>query len=204
MAHYRKLEGLSAEALARRAGAGLTRSVIANLENDRKNDVTVNQLLALSSALGIPPVALAVDLSTPFGRVDVRDVQPEDAPWAGEGVTGVKHAMVGWVAIDWFAGLASPPLANRTSAGGEAYSMLDHLRDFKRLSQYEARISIARQDIANNDADPDRVAQIEAEAKEVRNFVQLSRDRLKRLGVDLDALEEKPVKWERWFRDLYL
>lgn len=62
---YRKLAGMSGEALAEAAGEGLTRSVIANLENGRKSDVTVHQLMAISSALHVPPVALLADLFDP-------------------------------------------------------------------------------------------------------------------------------------------
>lgn len=65
LARYRKAEGLSASELADQVGLGLTRSVIANLENGRKDDVTVKQLIALGNALRIPPAFLVVDIFTP-------------------------------------------------------------------------------------------------------------------------------------------
>lgn len=65
VARYRKAAGMSAEALAQAAGAGLTRAVLSNLEHGRKDDVTVTQLLALAHALRVPPVALIVDVFNP-------------------------------------------------------------------------------------------------------------------------------------------
>lgn len=65
VARYRKAEGISAAELAERAGEGLTRSVIANLENGRKDDITVRQLMAISHALHVPPVLLVADVFNP-------------------------------------------------------------------------------------------------------------------------------------------
>lgn len=65
LARYRKAAKLSGEELAEKAGAGLTRSVIANLENGRKNDVTVTQLMALAAALHVPPALLIADVFAP-------------------------------------------------------------------------------------------------------------------------------------------
>lgn len=65
IARYRKAEGLSAAELADKAGEGLTRSVLANLENGRKDDVTVKQLMALANALRVPPAFLVADLFDP-------------------------------------------------------------------------------------------------------------------------------------------
>lgn len=65
VARYRKAEGLSAAELSEKAGEGLSRSVIANLENGRKDDVTVKQLVALANALRVPPATLVADLFDP-------------------------------------------------------------------------------------------------------------------------------------------
>lgn len=65
ISRYRRAEGLSAAELSELAGEGLSRSVIANLENGRKDDVTVKQLVALGNALRIPPAALVVDIFNP-------------------------------------------------------------------------------------------------------------------------------------------
>lgn len=55
MRAIRKRMRLSANALADRlpADGGLTRSAIANLENDRREQVSVDELAALAEALGI-------------------------------------------------------------------------------------------------------------------------------------------------------
>lgn len=65
VARYRKAEGISAAELAEKAGEGLTRSVIANLENGRKDDVSVKQLMAISFALHVPPALLVADVFRP-------------------------------------------------------------------------------------------------------------------------------------------
>lgn len=72
VATYRKMEGISAAELADKAGEGLTRSVIANLENGRKDDVTVRQLIALATALNVPPAALVVDVLHPWDATPYR------------------------------------------------------------------------------------------------------------------------------------
>lgn len=58
IAYFRKTRKISASELAERAGAGLTRSVIANLENGRKADLTVQQLFAISDVLNAPASSL--------------------------------------------------------------------------------------------------------------------------------------------------
>lgn len=68
IARYRKAEGLSAAELAELAGEGLSRSVIANLESGRKDDVSVKQLIALSNALRVMPPLLVADLFNPGGE----------------------------------------------------------------------------------------------------------------------------------------
>ena len=73
VARYRRIAGLSARELAERAGCGLTRGVIANLESGRKTDITVDQLFALSVVLGIPPLVLALPLDAPYRHVALTD-----------------------------------------------------------------------------------------------------------------------------------
>lgn len=64
VARYRKERKQSAAELARRSG--ISRDVIANLENGRKRDVTVSELFALASGIEVSPMALIADLSRPF------------------------------------------------------------------------------------------------------------------------------------------
>lgn len=74
LAAYRKLAGISAQALADAAGAGMSRAVVTNIETNRKTDVTVSQLMALANALSMPPMALMVDLTNPDGPSDIEPV----------------------------------------------------------------------------------------------------------------------------------
>ncbi|REJ06279.1 XRE family transcriptional regulator [Microbacterium bovistercoris] len=65
IAHYRRLNKMSAEDLAARSGAGLTRDIIANIETGRRKDIGVTQLMALAVALQVPLVALLLPITTP-------------------------------------------------------------------------------------------------------------------------------------------
>jgi transcriptional regulator with XRE-family HTH domain len=73
LAQYRRLSGLSAQELSDKIGGMLSRSVIANIENGRKTDLTVDQLIALSWALDVPPVALALPLDEPYRFIRIVD-----------------------------------------------------------------------------------------------------------------------------------
>ena len=66
IARYRRAEGLSARELAERAS--LTRSVVANIENGRKTDITIREWLSLAQALRVPPTSLLADVEQPFSR----------------------------------------------------------------------------------------------------------------------------------------
>lgn len=65
---------------------GLTRSVITNIENGRREDLTISELLAISVALTVPPVALLYRIEEPFAFVDLagHNVQVHEAVrWIG-------------------------------------------------------------------------------------------------------------------------
>ncbi|UFS59509.1 helix-turn-helix domain-containing protein [Subtercola endophyticus] len=69
----RKVLGMSAEALADKTGS--SRSVIANIENGRKSEITVSELVRFAIALECSALYLAPELDpvVPHGR-DVRDL----------------------------------------------------------------------------------------------------------------------------------
>lgn len=90
LAKYRKLAGLSAQQLSDQLGGELSRSVIANIENGRRSDITVDQLIALSHVLGIPPAALALPIDEPLRFV--RTTENEDD----------RHAMRAHTMLSWF------------------------------------------------------------------------------------------------------
>lgn len=122
LARYRRIAGLSARELSERAGYGLTRGVIANIESGRKTDISVDQLIALSAALAIPPVALALPLDEPY-----RFVRLTDGP---EG----NYAMRAVRAMDWFSGVSTifrdrRPDVKPTQATGVADTLIRTLRE---------------------------------------------------------------------------
>ncbi|TQO20320.1 helix-turn-helix protein [Rhodoglobus vestalii] len=96
IAHYRKLAKLSAEELAERAGFGLTRSIIANLENGRKEDLTVRQLIAVAFVLGVTPAALVFDLLDPYGYSTLIETETDTIQTQN------------WLAYNWFGGEFTP------------------------------------------------------------------------------------------------
>ncbi len=72
----RKRRGWSAQRLAEELqGVGLPwdRTIIANLENGRRNAVSVEELLALSYVLAVPPVLMLV----PLGEADTVNITPD-------------------------------------------------------------------------------------------------------------------------------
>ncbi|MGW8374239.1 helix-turn-helix domain-containing protein [Streptomyces sp. ODS28] len=87
---YRRNQGLSAQALSDRCterGMPIPRAVISNLENGRRTNVSVAELLVLAAALDVPPAALAF----PVGYTETTEALP-DAP------------VPPFEAVRWFAG----------------------------------------------------------------------------------------------------
>lgn len=89
VANYRRLSGLTARELAERAGLGLTRGIITNIENGRKTDITVDQLLAISTVLDVPPVMIALPVDRPYESVQL------DGSEEGQGTTVQAFEAVG-------------------------------------------------------------------------------------------------------------
>ena len=84
--HWRDVRGFSALDLSVKTaelGHEVPRSVIANLENNRRDVITLAEILILSAALEIPPILLM----TPLGRSAVIEVLPHIAisPWRVRG-----------------------------------------------------------------------------------------------------------------------
>uniref|UniRef100_A0ABS3IWF8 Helix-turn-helix transcriptional regulator n=2 Tax=Bifidobacterium asteroides TaxID=1684 RepID=A0ABS3IWF8_9BIFI len=68
---FRKSFGYSAQALAeliksKHEDSSITRQVIFNIENGRKTDLTITELVYISDAMGLPYSALLCDLTQPF------------------------------------------------------------------------------------------------------------------------------------------
>lgn len=92
---FRKRDGLTAQDLAE--DSGMSRSVIANIETGRREDITVGELMALSKALRVPPVAILFDVTRPFAPAPTSSVgEPEIMPMRTIDL------------VDWFAGIDGP------------------------------------------------------------------------------------------------
>ena len=92
---WRTQRGLSAQQLAdecKRLGFPIARSVLANLENERRETVSVAEVQILAAALKVPAVLLLF----PLGRAEIVEVLPgrDVSPWA---------------AIEWFTGNSEDP-----------------------------------------------------------------------------------------------
>lgn len=87
VAHYRRLNGWTMDELVANVGGAIGKSVIANLETGRRQDVTVSQLMALADALGVPPVALLLPVEQPFERIEI-------GGW-NRNINSLRHAFAG-------------------------------------------------------------------------------------------------------------
>jgi len=84
--YWREQRGLTAQQLADRVdqlGYRMPRSILANLENNRRENITVAELLILAAALDVPPVLLIA----PVGRESTLEVLPRTpaTPWRARG-----------------------------------------------------------------------------------------------------------------------
>lgn len=142
VARYRKLLKLSAADLAEKVG--MTRSVIANLENGRKDDVSVSQLMAISKALGVPPVAILTDVHRPNAESAWALPEMDDLQWDFDAHdwkrVEVKPRAVS--VFDWFRGVRRPPREECNAAQLDVFGALDAMRSYS--SAYQSWISTAR------------------------------------------------------------
>jgi transcriptional regulator with XRE-family HTH domain len=95
VARYRKLNRWSARQLAENTDGAVSRDTIANIENGRRTDLTVRQLLSVALALRVPPDALLVDLEHPLEPADIRFTGSAPAPLER---TAPNIAVAGWLA----------------------------------------------------------------------------------------------------------
>lgn len=179
LARFRKLAGLSARELAELAGCGLTRGVIANIETGRKVDITVDQLIALSAALAIPPVVLAIPVDEPYRFVRLTDGRKS------------RYLMRSVAAMDWFMGThvlfpnfrrderdsseAAPP--NEATAAAEIliHTVGDHPKDVRNLAA-------VRKMLKQGNTTEENVHGFEMELRETERTAR-------QLGVDLQQFK---------------
>lgn len=159
LAKYRQLAGISARELAEQAGCGLSRGVIANIESGRKRDITVDQLIALASVLGIPPAMLALPADQPLRFVRVAGIEDDSSS---------RRTMRVWAAIEWFNGeMGKPEQSNSASVFAHALKrgIRAYVRDFVALQQTRSKES-------------DLLLELEADLRR-------SEEELEQLGIDL-------------------
>jgi len=165
---------LSARELAEQAGYGLTRGVIANIESGRKTDITVNQLIALSVTLGVPPVVLALPIDEPYALVAMAAGDSDD------GATTVHKYLRSFMAIDWFQG--DPKVTFKmyiTDATQIAEAMLRSARLYPRI---ERDLMKARHRLERGETTQEQVDELEAELEREGRT-------LRQLGIDPTAFE---------------
>jgi len=206
VARYRKLAKISADELANRAGNGLTRSIIANLETGRKNDITVNQLVAISVAVGIPPFAFLVDLFDPSGKPDF-DLAAANG---GQETTrdGGQFLYRNFEALKWMTGQMSPGRSDRNGAQSAFADIFNAQRDYASAFDQWYRLTAAlegtRAAIAAETEEAtarrgtDELDYLEEGAILAYESLLSSIDRLRDLGVDLS--EKVPVYEARMLR----
>lgn len=167
LAKYRRLSGLSARELADQAGMGLTRGVVANIESGRKSDITVDQLIALSTVLRIPPVALALPVESPYSWLLLTTGTPMH-------VRGQTAQAVEMFLADRYrdeAGEGGP----ESHAG---YVASELVRATSELSRAESLVRVTRSRVSAGEVAEDVLREQSAKLAQIR-------DTLARLGADL-------------------
>lgn len=121
---YRARHGLTREQLAERCtklGFPLTAAAITNIETGRRNpetgirrrDVSIDELVILATALGVPPILLIY----PLGEAEMSEVLP-------------GREMGTWQAMKWFSG--EEPLYTRFPDDGKWYVTSPDLEDWEK------------------------------------------------------------------------
>jgi transcriptional regulator with XRE-family HTH domain len=190
IARFRRAAKLSGEELAAKAGNGLTRSIIANLENGRKGDITTSQLISLSVALAVNPGELIFALNDPYAVVQVTEY--EDAPVLAPN----------WVAYGWFisafltkemAGAfeeSRPPAWNKDSNTYAFHAIQERARLLRAEETLATEAGSLNRDPWSTDAT--RAAQVDRELTETRARLYALERRLRVEGVNLDREPNGP------------
>ncbi|WP_349902619.1 helix-turn-helix domain-containing protein [Parafrigoribacterium humi] len=173
LARFRKLADLSARELAEMAGYGLTRGVIANIETGRKTDITVDQLIALSAALAIPPVVLAMPIDEPYRFVRLAN--------------GKNHVHTRRVfsAMDWFNNMSTiftnhpSQFDHANQATAVAENLIRHLRDYMMQENRVTRLAAL---VEAGTVDQDALDEANGELEQLRTS-------LSQLQVDLQVFK---------------
>ncbi|WP_440711158.1 helix-turn-helix domain-containing protein [Herbiconiux sp. YIM B11900] len=169
IANYRKMNGLSAEQLAERAGAGLTRSIVANIETGRRTDIGVQQLLAIAWALRVSPTALLFPLDKPRERIQTSD---------GDGQ--VRYA------IQWMSGWIDQglPLMNQTPATLDSGQMMLAIRTMERHTRDLQRVKDQIREARQLDGNEREIADLLEREEAILDYMRSTQASLESHGID--------------------
>lgn len=123
VAKYRELRNFTAAQLAELIPSpGLSRSVIVNIENGRKRDLTSSELMQVASGLRVPVIALLIDMDDPWAQVQVPLPEPFSDITNAQYV--VENAAIGLdhLAADW-----------QSTSSHRANSIVASLRELEHL-----------------------------------------------------------------------
>jgi transcriptional regulator with XRE-family HTH domain len=139
IARYRKMNRWSARQLAENTDGALTRDTIANIENGRRSNISLEQFLAIALALRVPPVALLIDLQHPL--------EPSGIQFPGAAPAPLEQTAPQIAVAAWLSGQAGNPT---TAAGrwvAEVTALLDDylaIADTTEAGGARVRIGVAR------------------------------------------------------------
>lgn len=124
VAAYRKMNGWSGDDLVERAGHGISRAVLANIETGRKRDLSVVHLFALARALQVPPAVLLFDVTKPFEPTTLK----RNADGSGD------DYMTVWMALEWMSGQNIGGLPDESLPSMDAFLIVDEVREYIRAT----------------------------------------------------------------------
>lgn len=105
------MNGWSAQQLADQTDGAVSRSTIANVETNRREDLAVTQFIAICMALRLPPSALLLDVERPFEKAGISFPGDTPAPFGSEAPVA---KVMRW--IDGRESFAESPATERHSA----------------------------------------------------------------------------------------
>ncbi|PPH30518.1 helix-turn-helix domain-containing protein [Rathayibacter sp. AY1F9] len=188
VARYRKLAKLSGEALAIAAGEGLTRSIVANLENGRKRDLTVMQWIAIARVLDVPPSALLVDYETPNAAPDFALPARRAMVWDSRTGIGAERdqPVVMAAALTWLHGESRGDERDRP-ASAASYGLLQTINSWRRAQARLVRTVLDIRSERESGAEDDELAELSeicsGEADGVADWLRI----MERYGADISG-----------------
>ncbi|UAJ78627.1 helix-turn-helix transcriptional regulator [Leifsonia sp. ZF2019] len=177
IASFRKEHGMSAEKLAEVSGAGLTRSVVANIESGRRGDIPLSQLLAIAWALGVPPAVLIFDTSRPRDTIET---------------TGGDRSIA--ELLDWMSGWpARGPMNSQTTKSTAASSRrLLGIRNYDRTARMLSDLLRAKEAVTSDPSldtatKGQRLHELNLQLEMVGDQFESARQAMLSEGVDIDG-----------------